>query len=147
METSIQDLNSRHFKILDMCLHGKTNKQICDELSMSPSQVSIIINSPSFQHELAKRRSQIDDLTNSRIASKVDEVHDAIKRGARAAADRLLGGVLSENEAIAIKSSSEILDRAGYPKISRLESRSVTINLTADDVDLIRDTMILDSDA
>ena len=147
MEKQIQDLNPRHFKILEYCLRGWTNVQIAENLSMSAQQISIVTNSPSFQHEIAIRRSKLNELSNNAIVAADDEITSAIKSGAKAAVERLLGSINSIDEQIAIKASESILDRSGYSKVQKIESKSLSVVLTAEDASIIRDTMLLDRDA
>lgn len=146
MGVAIQSLNSRHFKIISLCLRGWTNKQIAEHLAMSTGQVSIIVNSPSFQHELSLRRSKMNDLSDSAEVKAEDEVTAAIRKGSLEAVQRLLAGLKSPDESVAIRSSTEILDRAGYPKTSRIESKNLTVILSAEDAKVISETFELDKD-
>lgn len=56
MENIIK-LNARHYKILDYCVAGLTVHQIAEKLTVSTRLIELVVNSPSFQHELAIRRS------------------------------------------------------------------------------------------
>ncbi len=137
----IISLNPRHYKILELCLRGFTNKQIADYLGMSAMQISNVINSPSFQHELAIRRSQLETMSNESIVDSLDDVTRFIRDGARQAVQRLVNCVDSPDESIALRASQDVLDRAGYPRVSRVESRSMSVNLSSADAELIRDTL------
>jgi hypothetical protein len=108
---------------------------------MAPQSISVITNSPSFQHELAVRRAKLDDLVLAQVGNASNEVADAIRDGARAAVRRLVQAVDSVDESIAVRASSDILDRAGFPRAARVEQRSVSITLTAEDAARISDTM------
>ncbi len=141
MSTEIASLNPRHYKILELCLRGWTNKQIAEHLLMSPCQVSIVVNSPSFQHELAIRRSKLDALVDQQLADSTTEVTRAIQEGARLAARRLVQAISSPDESIAVKASSDILDRAGFPRSSRIDSRSLNVVISADDAARITETL------
>lgn len=59
----------RHFTILDMCLSGQNNALIAQSLDMTPQAISLIINSPIFQTELARRRKDIEKQTNQELAN------------------------------------------------------------------------------
>lgn len=146
MEQSIQSLNPRHYTIVELCLRGWTNKQIAEHLSMSQTQVSVVINSPSFQHELAIRRSKLADISNNAINDSIDEVTEEIKRGTKDAVRRLIRCIDSPDEGIAVRASAEILDRSGYGKVTKIESKNISINITAEDAKRIADTLLLDSD-
>ena len=143
-QNAIQQLNNRHYKILEYCLNGLTNKQIAEKLGMGCTQVSIVINSPSFQHELSIRRATVENMRDDSRASAIDDVEAMIKEGAKNAIQRILGGIGSADEGIAIKSSIEILDRAGYPKVNRIESRNLNVVISGEDALRIQQTMILD---
>lgn len=55
-QKGVRHLNQRHYKILDLALSGHNGKQIAEQLNISSQMISVIINSPSFQHELSLRR-------------------------------------------------------------------------------------------
>lgn len=149
MPQTIQKLNARHFKILEFCLRGWTNKHIAEHLNMSGEQVSIIVCSPSFQHELVTKRDRLDELTEQSIVSADDEVTKAIKAHTLAAVERL--GIVSAGkdedggyaslDGVAVRASAEILDRGGYPRTQRTETKSLSILISPDDAKRIADTM------
>lgn len=140
----IAQLNPRHYKILEFVLRGWTNVQISDHLNVSQTMISVVRNSPSFQHEVSLRRAKLEDLNNQNIANSDQDVSDAIREGAKAAVDLLLGSIHSPDENIAIRASTEILDRGGFPKVSKIESKTLSVVLNAEDLKTLRDTMDLD---
>ena len=81
---------------------------------MSREHVGVIVNSPLFQKELKALEDRI-----------VDAIADPVRylRGKSIKAAKKLVELMetSENERIQQISAIEILDRAGAPKISRLE--------------------------
>lgn len=146
MANIIQQLNPRHYKILEFVLTGLTNKQIAERLDVSPQMISIVINSPSFQHEVALRREKLDAMKNQRIVESDMEVVDAIKEGTRAAVKTLISSINSTDENIAIRASVEILDRGGFPKVSKIESKNLTVVMDADMLKVLQETIKLDKD-
>jgi hypothetical protein len=147
-EGSVLDrLGARHHKILDMYLAGHTTKEISTALEMSGTNISTICNSPSFQHELALRRSQVSDLRNHQIAGELDDAARIMRASAAAAAGRLVKGLLtSTNEAESRKCATEILDRTGNSKINKT-SLDITGTIVIDDetAQLLRSTLELET--
>ena len=62
----ILTLNPRHLKILDLCLLGWANRDIANHLDMGENQISVIKNSPSFKHEFAMRRTNLEKHKNEK---------------------------------------------------------------------------------
>lgn len=145
MQQTIQQLNPRHYKILEYCLCGMTNTQIATQLGMTQPGVSVITNSPNFQHELATRRSRLNAMTDERLVSVTDDIASTIRDGARAAITKVLGSINSDNERIALSASQDILDRAGFPRVSRVESKAISIVINAKDAALIAESLELDN--
>jgi hypothetical protein len=141
METCIQRLNARHYKIVDLLVLGWTNKQIGDHLHMSPSQVSIIINSASTQHQVARRRAKMEQRLDTNAVESTQTVDDAIKSHTLKAVARLGLIITDGKEANAVRACSDILDRGGYPRVQKTESRNVTLTIDAGDAALIAETM------
>lgn len=57
MSYKLKKLLPRHKRIMELCLEGRmTNKQIAQELMLSPRAISYIIHSPVFADELYIRR-------------------------------------------------------------------------------------------
>jgi hypothetical protein len=145
---TIETLNQRHYRILDLVLQGIPNSAIASALDMSQSQLSIIVNSPSFQHELAIRRTRISEAVDQNVSEHGSRVNETLRLGSLQAAKRLLQLVNSDNEAIARASASDLLDRGGFPKVARTESKSVSaiLVLSPEDVQAIKESVLLDAD-
>lgn len=146
MTSSMQQLLPRHHKILEFVLRGWTNKQIADHLSITPQNVSVVTRSASFQHEVSMRREKLEDMSNQSIVSSDQEVTDAIREGTKHAVDRILGCIDSTDENVAIRASTEILDRGGFPKVSKIESKSLSVVMNADDLVKLKEAIALDKD-
>lgn len=141
----IQQLNPRHYKILDLSLDGLSNIDIATAVGMSKEAISLIINSPSFQHELAMRRAVRDHQSDNNAAAghTANPALKALQEGALQAARRLVIAVSDPSPTVAIKASDSILDRVGIGKVEKQEisQRSVSINITADDAAAITETI------
>jgi len=140
MSFSLQKLNPRHYKILDMAVSGMQAVDIAHSLKMSPTQVNNILRSPSFQHQFALRRKQHEYIQDT---SESDSVKQLLKDNAEKAASKLIDCVNSDDERIAIKSASEILDRSGYPKEQQQiqKDNSVNILINASDFTVLKDSL------
>ncbi len=146
MSKGIQQLNARHYKIIECVLNGWTNKQIASHLDMAPNAISVIINSPSFQHEVSLRRATIDGMRNQRLVESDQDVTDAIKEGTRAAITKLVQSIESADENVAIRASVEVLDRGGFPRVSKIESKNLSVIMDADMLKVLQETIKLDKD-
>ena len=117
---------------------------------MSRVQVGIIISSPSFQHQFGLRRAIHEEEQAKIEAIKIDETREAMQASAKAAADKLIGGLTSVDEKIVLKSATEILDRTGYPKEQKINSneRATTqIIINANDFSNLKESLDIDANA
>jgi transcriptional regulator len=133
--------NSRHFQILELVLRGVPDKDIIKTLGVSTSMLSVLKRSASFQHELSRRRAVIEEMSNRQIVDAQSEVSLAIKEGTRSAIKRLLGCINSDDESIALRASTEVLDRGGHPRVQRNENKNVSVSLAPEDAKLIAETL------
>ncbi len=113
---AIISMNPRHFKILDYTIEGWTVPRIAEQLSMSRVQVSLVVNSPTFRHEYAIRRSIYEEQRNNEVIKEEDTVTQTLKDGAIEAAKKLVVHIDSPDDSISVRSCAEVLDRAGYHK-------------------------------
>lgn len=146
--SSIAKMTPRHYKILDYSIAGLTRSQIAKELGMSFAQVGIIINSPSFQHQFAIRRQKTETTQDEQCATNIDEVKEVLQQSAKSAADKLISGITSTDEKIALKSAVEILDRTGYPKEQKMTgdaSANTQILINAVDLTTLKESLDMDS--
>lgn len=145
--TSIQNLNQRHFKILDYCIAGLTNSQIAEKLGMCQKSISIIVQSGSFQHELAIRRKGFQDDLDEKLASHEADASKILKENSSKAALCLVKGMThGTNEATKLRSAESILDRTGHGRAaaSNDDSNRTIINMKQEDLELLNDTLKLE---
>ncbi len=141
-------LMPRHYKILDYAIAGWKPTEIAQEMGMARSQISIVMNSPSFQHQFAIRRREYETVQHEHQSNKIDEVANALKENALAAADKLISGIASPDEKIALKSATELLDRAGYPKEQKVSGdvgAKTQIIVNSVDLNNLKESLDLDS--
>lgn len=109
--TGIQRLQTRHKRILDMHLAGARRKDIATALNMTPEGVGLIIKSPLFQDELARRTKALE--TNASEAHR--ESLSAIAAAKSEAEEELVEMMRNqENEPrLRFDAIRDILDRNG----------------------------------
>lgn len=115
---------------------------------MSRNQVGIIVKSPSFQHQFSIRRANVEEIQDERSVGAIDEVREVLQKSAKLAAERLVDGIGSNNENIAIKSATELLDRSGYPKeqkVSGDKDVGTTIIIEAKQMAVLTESLNLDN--
>ncbi|KKL64673.1 hypothetical protein LCGC14_2162600 [marine sediment metagenome] len=141
---AIQQLSARHHKIVELCLRGWIPKDIAEHLDMSQQQVSIVINSSSFQYQLAERRSKLNDRVDQDIVEQTQKVDDAIAEHTMSAVSRLGLIATAGKDSDAIRACDSILDRGGHARVQKTESKSVSVTIDASDAKLIAETMEMD---
>jgi hypothetical protein len=129
---------------------GLSASQISEKLGITKKHVSIIINSGSFQHELAMRRSSYTDDFDEKVASIEANVVEELKKNAIKAASTLVNGLESDDERIKFNSAESILDRTGHHKTTRQieeNKNSTIVVISNDDLENINETSsILEKD-
>lgn len=137
MTTPVQRLQAKHHKIIDLLIEGRSKKAIAEELGLTPMGVINLTNSPVFRHEFARRKEEQRKLTDEADVQRRLTAADILDDSALDAAKTQGELLRSENERIRQTAAMDILDRTGYPKVTKSESRSVTaqIILTADVVE------------
>lgn len=151
MAHELQTLSSRHFRIMDYLLAGWKLVDIAKAMSCTTQNLQDLKRSRIFQDELAQKRSILDFQVQDSLAKSVSNqeyVNQSLADGSRAAVNKLLGFVNGSEDcsaAIARQSASDILDRAGYPKMTKTENTQNTIFvLDQDDLARIEKTIELD---
>ena len=142
--TVLQKLLPQHYQILDLHLSGHKAPDISKILGISSRQVYNALNSPRFQNELSIRRAKLEDHVDESIIRAKDQVQEVIKQNTLAAINRLVQLTdQDENPSVARQAANDILDRGGYPKISRQETEvSQSLVLENDQAALIKPSAI-----
>lgn len=117
MSYEIKKLLPRHYKIMDLLLLGKKQKEIAREVNLSEQAVSSIVNSRIFKEQLPFRKKQVEQKPDKDGLSAGDLLHRALVTSAK----RLCQMLYSEDDRVALRAAMDILDRAGYPKCLRTQ--------------------------
>lgn len=114
-QNEIQRMLPRHFRILELTLHGLSRSQVAEEIGMSPEGVGLILKSPIFQSELSRQREELLGKTQeaAQVATEhsVARAQEILQGAASQAAEKHVTLLQSEDEAIAQRSANSILDR------------------------------------
>ena len=115
MSYEIKKLLPRHYKIMDLLLLGKKQKEIARILDLSEQAVSSIVNSPVFKLEIPNREFEVK---NTSIDGE-DTPAELLRRATIDSARRLCMLLDSEDERVVLHTAKDILDRGGYPKVTK----------------------------
>ncbi len=136
--------------ILDMCLEGFSLQAIAEKACISIVQLKNIRNSPCFQHELAQKRSKLDETKIILLArSEIDRSNNAkqiLDDHQHKAAQKLVDKMEAGDNNLQVRCAESILDRTGLPKVAAVisENRNINVNISSEDVDRLCSTMELD---
>jgi hypothetical protein len=134
--------------MMDYLLAGWKIVDIAKTMGCTPQNITDTKKQRIFQDELAQRRAIQDSQVSqdlSKSVSNAEYINEKLSNGARAAVEKLCGFVDGSEDcsaAIARQSASDILDRAGYPKMTKTENTQNNIFvLDQDDFTRIEETM------
>jgi predicted transcriptional regulator len=133
MKHELKRLLPRHFRIMELVLLGKKQTEIAEELGLSNYGVSVIINSPVFQEELGRRREEQNAHADEVEVVRRLNAREVLDRVAVEVAQRQVALLESPDERVAQKAAMDILDRTGYPKVSRAEGQHVVASIILDE--------------
>lgn len=122
----------RHFKIMDLCLEGLSNRAIASELEMSPQAISLITKSPIFQSEISRRQSLREVKIDQNAISEIQQARHTLLDSADRAAQRQVSLLDSDDERVVLQSANAILDR-----VFEKDKASPQIIIEADKVELL----------
>lgn len=132
-EKDIKALTQRHYNILSLYYKGMSNKDIAKEVGIGYRQLSLLVNSPSFKHELSLRRAASQEREDQREEQREDEVIKTLRENTKKAVEKLVSHVENEDSKISLKASMEILDRAGYAKKEDKSSQQNGMKIVIDE--------------
>ena len=120
---NITELSTRHREILRRVVGGQDLKQIAEIMGINHQTVICIANSPMFKQEKEKMLQKIENNLVEQLSDPKQYLnHKAIKAAKKLT--HLMDTSTSDN--IQLASANSILDRAGAPKITRLEGETTT---------------------
>ena len=149
-QLQVEKLNPRAYKIMDLVLEGHSNVKIAELVGVTANHISVIVNSPCFQHSIAVRRELLTKAHDKQLSSVASDVPalvaQTLKEASLDAAKKMAGLLDSESEAIAARSAMDILDRTGHPRLQRAESKNLTatIVINSEDAERIKQSILLD---
>jgi hypothetical protein len=143
---TITRMLQKHLRVLDLHLAGKTDVEIGELTGIGARRIKKIRNSPTFEHELSRRRKQIenkyDDAAIAVAVTKTD-AQQVLDDESVNAAQELVEGLLSDDDGVRFKSAESILDRTGYGKQTKVDTRNATVttNIPAETMKTVLDTL------
>jgi hypothetical protein len=136
---------------MDYLIAGWKLVDIAGAMKCTTAALQAIKSSPIFQDEIAQRRAILNDSVTSTLSETIsvqEHVNAQLAEGCKLAVDKLLQFVGPDadcSNAIARQSASDLLDRGGFPKLTKTENTQNTIFvLDQDDLARIENTISLD---
>lgn len=137
---SLQKLRTQHHKVIQLSFEGTPNGLIATEMNMTPANVRNILGSPLAQAELSRLRQKAEVETVSRVVERGNDAREVLDANSHNASKILVEGLLDMDPKIRLSSAESILDRTGYPKVSRQDQQimQTRIVLTSGALDRIQ---------
>jgi len=135
MKQEINQLTPRHLKIVDLAIKGWAPGKIAKHLQMTPVAISMIMHSPTWEHEFALRRAIHEERDDNKQISDEDEVTRTLRDGAKRAAEKLVAHIDSTEESISVKSAEAVLDRTGYSRVREDKQSIIAPTIIINDKD------------
>lgn len=128
----------RHKDIARRVVAGEKPIDICRDISMTPSRMSIIMNSPAF-------KKYVDSL-RARVEVGLVDIRQEINKGAQKGVGLLLGlmtapdnEVIDDGKKFKAKLALEFLDRDGHGKVQKVQTQNTTVVLTASTIQELKE--------
>ncbi len=133
MTQSLKRLQVKHNRILELSIAGMSNKAISEEMGLTTVAIQNILSSPVAQNELARRledrRLRMNDIQEAKDLTAREILLGASNQAAETQRDLLR----SPTEKVRQIAAMDILDRTGYPKMSKNESTEVHATIMIDE--------------
>jgi hypothetical protein len=121
----IQRLLPRHHGLLSLVLTGNFSRgQMATMLGYTPENVSLVIDSPIFQMELARRRKDQERTENIAIRDGITMAKDRLNQTALAAVEKMEQTLLSADEKLSLDAADKILKYA-FPRNAETRGASL----------------------
>jgi predicted transcriptional regulator len=127
---AIQSMWDCHREVLRLAVQGLKQVDIAEALGVTPVMVSYTLNSPIAKREIENLRAA-RDLDAVDVAKRIQEI-------APIALQTLETLLCEGNETTRYKTATDLLDRAGHAAIRTLRTESLSVHLTKDDIDEIK---------
>lgn len=116
---------------MDLHIQGLDAKEIARMMGKSEVGVGMVIRSPVFEEECARRRAATEKANDEAVAVVAVRAKEKIEGAAEDAADKLVELMDDENSAIQFKSCTDILDRV-FGRAGDKEDKRPTILIEGD---------------
>jgi len=127
---AIQTMWDTHREILRLAVTGMKHVDIASHLGITPVMVSYTLNSPIAKREIENLRAA-RDLDAVDVAKRIQEIAPIALQTLE---DLLCGGT----ETTKFRTATDLLDRAGHAAVHTLRTESISVHLTRDDIDDIK---------
>lgn len=137
-------LTSDHRMMIEYSLAGKKVTQIAEIMGRAVNNVSMVLNSPLAQAELARRRAELQRTTDDQLASGEVSAQMVLGRAGTKAALVMEDLLDAPDDSIRLQSAKDLLNRTygqgastqSAPVILNIESMQVLITALAEDREL-----------
>lgn len=129
MSRELNQLSQKHFAMVEAALAGNSNRDIAAAFGLTESSVSLILRSPLFQDELARRRATQQRATDQLTASTLNESKRALEASALKAANVHIDLLESCDAKVRQTSATEILKRTHDNKFLIGQNGMPTVNI------------------
>ncbi len=141
----VAEMNESHYEIVRRLLLGEKSVSIAKAMGCSTRQICNVKASPVVQDELALMRSRMNDGAIS-VAQElramapiaIDRIREAIEEGTVLKQPLAASGILKE--------ANNVIDRTEGKPLQRTDSRSLSVQLSIDDITRIKARAIEYSD-
>jgi len=130
---TLQHMWERHHQMARLLLLGYTNKEVAEVLGCTPQNVSDVRNSPVFQEKMAVLRDAADDEAVDVIGQMKKDAGKSLR-----ILEQMRDGELTQDAKLRAQVAQDLLDRAGYGKIQKVEGRHAVAYLDAEALERIK---------
>ena len=130
----LQKMNERHHEIARLSVLGYDTTTIADKLGISKQTVYQAVHSPILKAKMALLRGHRD----AKTLNLMDEINNILPDAITLLKNVIDGGTLDEGDvrdrALQVSTAKHLLGIGGLSPVKRVEARTQTTHLTADDI-------------
>ena len=127
---TLSSLKTRHREIARLMLLGKSNNEISELIGISPTRISQIKSDPMFRGYLASLEERCD--------RQVMDVRQRLANLSHEALDVVEELLKDDKSSIQLAAAKDILDRAGYKPVEKVETVNLSAVLSPEELQAIR---------
>lgn len=129
-DAMIQRLLPRHFGLLKLVLSGVySNGDMARMLGYTPENIRLVINSPLFQDELARRRRETELTENLAVRDGLTQARDLLNQTAYAAVEKLEDVMVGAVDPKLQMDAADKILKYAFPRGEEARGASVTANV------------------